>query len=724
MGNQNGNGPAALRFSRALLAHRTAVICAFAIATVAAALCVPRVAVNYSMTDYLPQDTPSTRALDQMEETFGAGVPNVRLYARGIDLAAADGLADALSRTEGVDEVMWLGTQVDVKEPLEIADASAVQAWKTDDGFLFQLVVDERDGQDNVARVRAAARDAGADPALSGSLVSTVAMQQSASSEVRLILAAAVAIVVAILLVTSHSWFEPVVFLIPIGVAIVLNMGSNIFMGEISFVSQICGAVLQLAVSMDYAIVFLHRFRSMQRTFDDPVEAMAHCMQRSFTIELSSASVTFFGFLALTVMRFGIGVNLGIVLAKGIVFSFLSVIFLMPCLILLCLPVLDRFEHPYLVPSLDGFARGIQRVAAPVALAIALIAIPCYLGEGRTDFLYGPGDAVPADSEAGREDASVREAFGAAETWVVMVPEGRWAQEQALVRDLEAIDGIDGATSYVTVAGAAMPVEVVPADQLDQVISGGWSRIVLTTDVEGEGDEAFALVERVRDAAAGRYGDDYLLAGNAVSIYDLRDTVHQDSAPVKFFTVASIGIVLAIMFRSLSIPVLILAAIEVSIWINLAVPYFAGSSLSYIGYLVIDSVQTGAAVDYAIVLAREYFDRRRHEGPADASRDAVASAGVPIATSASILVLVGLMIRLISTNGIISQLGTLIFRGALISGVMMFLFLPYLFRLFDGLVRRTSWHLAVWRPGDGAGRSSTGEAPGRGDGAETARDCG
>ena len=689
--------PFALRFSRAFLRHRHLTIILFAIATVLAALAIPQVKINYSMTDYLPADSPSTRAINTMEDVFGAGVPNVKLYAEGIDQSAAKQLATALGKTEGVDEVMWLGTQVDVDKPLELQDQDLIGDWKTDDGYLYQIVAGEEGGSATIARIRQAAEDAGATRvSLSGDLANTTAMQESTSVEVRLIMVAAVAIVIIILLITSHSWFEPVVFLIPIGVAIVLNMGTNLVMGEISFISQLCGAVLQLAVSMDYAIVFLHRFRGMQHEFDDDVEAMAHCMQRSFSIGLSSAAVTFFGFLALCIMRFGIGVNLGIVLAKGIAFSFISVIFLMPCLILAMLPLLDRFNHRYLVPSLAPLARGIGRIAAPLAVVIALIAIPAYRGEDRTSFIYGSGESISPTSEAGVEKARVDKTFGSTETWVVMVPEGHWAKETELVSSLKAMDHIDGVTSYVTVAGNAMPVEVVPSDTLKQVIDGGWSRIVLTTDVSGESDASFKLVEEVRAEAHKVYGDDYLLAGSMVSIYDLRDTTQADATPVKLFTMASIGVVLMFMFRSVSIPVLILAAIEVSIWINLAIPYLMGASLSYIGYLVIDSVQMGAAVDYAIVLARQYFDDRERMGAKDAAAGAIEYAGVPIMTSATILVLCGFAIQMISSNGIISQLGTLVGRGAFLAMLMMFLFLPFLFRLFDGVVRRTSLGLKAF----------------------------
>ena len=695
--------PLALRFTHAFLRHRVPVMIAFAVATVIAALCIPQVKINYSMTDYLPKESASTRAIDTMEDVFGAGVPNVRVYAEGLDLAQAKQLATKLGKLDGVNEVMWLGTQTDVDTPLEMQDADTVATWKTDDGYLYQVVADEDNGSSTIASIRSAARDAGASRvSLSGDLANTVAMQQSTQLEVKLILAAGVAIIIVILLLTSHSWFEPVVFLIPIGIAISLNMGSNIVLGQISFVSQICGAILQLAVSMDYAIVFLHRFRTMQHEFDSNVEAMAHCMQRSFSIELSSAGVTFFGFLALCIMRFGIGVNLGIVLAKGIVFSFVSVIFLMPCLILVALPLLDRFNHRYLVPSLQPLARGVVKIGVPAAIVIVLIAVPAYFMEDKTNFIYGSGDSISKTSEAGLEDAHVKKVFGNADTWVLMVPEGRWAQEQALVDKLQDTKHITGVTSYVTVAGTATPVEFAPRATREQVIKDGWSRIVLSTDVSGEGDEVFGLVEQVRAEAAKEYGDDYLLAGNAVSIYDLKTTTHADSTPVKLFTMLSIGVVLLFMFKSISIPVLILAAIEVSIWINLAIPYVTGTSLSYIGYLVIDSVQMGAAVDYAIVLAREYFDRREHMGARDASREAVAHAGVPIMTSAMILTMAGIAVQLISTNGIISQLGTLIFRGALLAMLMMFLFLPFLFRLFDRVVQKTSYKLPVYHGPDSA----------------------
>ena len=683
-----------LNFCKRYLKHRKLVVLVFLVLVVVAALQIPRVGINYSMVDYLPSTMESKQALDQMEDSFGGGVPNARLYAEGIGPAQAEQLSKDLADVEGVTEVMWLGTQVDTKKPDAVQDADVVSSWKTDEGYLYQLTIDSGSVMAGVDGARAVATQDGATQvSMSGDAVDQAYSQESSSTEIVYIILIAVAIVIVILEITSHSWFEPVVFLVPIGCAIALNMGTNIFLGSISNITQICAAVLQLAVSMDYSIVLLHTFRGLQADHPDPVDAMAHAMMKGFSVVLSSAAVTFFGFLSLTVMQFGIGVNMGIVLAKGIVFSFLSIMFFMPCFLLICLKPLDKLEHRYLMPSFGGFARVCQKIMTPLAIIVILVAVPAYLGQENNSFKYGSGDFAAPDSQNKAELRHIDDAFGASESWVVMVPEGQWANEQALIDDLEAEPMISGVTSYITVAGRAMPVDVVPDDQKEQVISNGLSRLVLTVDVTGENQEAFDTVERVRALARQYYGDDAKLVGNMVSTYDLMDVVHQDSGRVKAATMISIGLVLALMFRSLSIPLITLAAIEVAIWINMAFPYFLGQNINYIGYLVIDAVQMGAAVDYAIIFEREYFDRRKLYLPREAARSAIKHSALTILTSALILTFAGLAVKLVSSNMVISQIGELICRGAFVSMLMMFVFLPWLFRMLDGVIRHTTLKL-------------------------------
>ena len=663
-----------LGISRLLLRHRRWVIAVFALLTVLGAFAYPQVKVNYSMADYLPQDAPSVVSLNDMKAAFGTGVPNARLYAEGISQAQADRLADDLADVDGVDEVMWLGSVVDVRTPAAVQDADTVSSWKTDDGYLYQLTIDSAKAVDAIAQIRAVATDDGASAvSMSGDGVTTAEAQSSTGREILLILAVAV--------------------------AIVMNMGSNIVMGEISFISQICGAILQLAVSMDYAIVLLHTFRRVERDMPSATaeEAMAEAMRRSFVVILSSAAVTFFGFLSLTVMRFGIGVIMGVVLAKGIVFSFLSIMLLMPCLILALLRPLNALEHRYLMPSFSGLARACMRVALPAVVAIAVVAVPSYLAQDRNAFIYGASDFASPGSSVRVQADHIEEAFGKSETWVIMVPEGRWADEQAVQDEVERLPHVTDVTSYISEAGRAMPVDIVPESQREQIVANGWSRLVVSMDVETDSDDAYAMVPRMRETVARHYGDDYRLVGTSVSTYDLRDVVRDDSVRVRFFSLGSIALVLMIMFRSLSIPVVVLLAIEASIWINLAIPYFTGDTLNYIGYLVIDAVQLGAAVDYGIIYTREYLDWRRRESAREATEHAIGHSAVTILTSASILAFAGLAVQMISTNGVIGEIGMLISRGALLAMLMMFLLLPWLFRACDGLIRRTSIGLGFTR---------------------------
>lgn len=686
------------KFCDAFLRHRKLVIALFFVVVALCAACIPLVKVNYSMTDYLPEDAESVKALDDMEEAFDGGIPNARLYAEGVSQTQATQIANDLADVDGISDVTWLGSVADLTQPLEVQDSDLVENWASGDGYLYQFVVDGAKGVQATQDARQVAEDDGAtEVSLSGDAINSANAQSSTSVEIVYIMAIAVLVVIIILLLTSNSWFEPVIFLVVIGCAIVMNMGTNLLLGEISFISQICGAILQLAVSMDYAIVLLHTFRRCQREYDDPQVAMAHAMKKGFSVVLSSAAVTFFGFLSLCVMRFGIGVNMGIVLSKGIIFSFLSVMFLMPCLILCWLKPLNALQHKYLMPSFDKFGAVCGKIMIPAACIVIVLAVPSFLAESQTNFLYGSEKFALPESQTAQERNHINEAFGTSETWVVMVPEGDNATENELIGALDDLSEVDGVTSYITVAGLAMPTSVVDDDTLSQVVSNGWSRLVLTVDVDGEGEATWAAVEDVREVCDQYYGDDYRLVGNMVSTYDLKEIVHDDSGRVKAFSMIAIGVVLAAMFSSLSIPFIVLIAIECAIWMNLAIPYFLGEELNYIGYLVIDSVQLGAAVDYAIIYAREYFDRRAVYEPYIAACSAVKHSAITILTSSSILLFAGIAIHFISSNGVISELGTLVGRGAFLSMLMMFLFLPFLFRVFDGLIRKTTRGFNVYK---------------------------
>jgi predicted RND superfamily exporter protein len=512
------------------------------------------------------------------------------------------------------------------------------------------------------------------------------------------IMVIAVITVFLIVMLSTTSYLHPVVMLLTIGVAIALNMGTNIFRGTISSITELVASVLQLAVSMDYSIVLLTNFGRAREKEPDQFEAMVTAMTKSFPVILSSAAVTFFGFLSLAAMQFLIGQDMGIALAKGIVCSFFSITLLMPCILYGMRNVVERTTHKPFIKSFKRFASGCHKGAVPAFAIAVVIAVPALLASQSVSFSYGQSANLSATDQVTTDGALINNAFGESQTWAIMVPEGQWANEEALVNDLKALPTTKSVLSYTTVAGTSLPHELASQSQVSQLINGGYSRIVLTSNITEEGSDSFALVKQVRDMLSSYYGDDWHLAGSTVSYYDIRSVTSSDQTTVKIVSVAAIGIVLLLMFKSLSIPITMIVAIEVSIWINEAVPYFMGDTVNFVAFLVIDAVQLGAAVDYSIIFTEEYLRRRKLMPKREASILSIEVAAQPIITSSSILILACLGIYLVVSSPMIQQVGLLIARGALISVILIFLVMPLTFTIFDGFIRRTTIRPGFYDP--------------------------
>ena len=677
---------------RGALNHRRVVIVIAALLFIVSVLCIPNVKINYQFSDYLPESSESTVSLRVMEEAFNSPTPNSNIMVEGLSLTQASELAAQMETIEGVEEVMWLGTTCDTSQPLETYDPDVVSAYKKGDSYLYQVALDTSVATQSMDFIREAANEVGAtDVSMSGEAINSAVAQGSSDFEIQLILVMAVIVILGLLLITSGAWFEPVLFLSVIGISIVYNLGTNIIFGEISFITQMCAAVLQLAVSMDYGIVMLHAFRGFKAQGLTSYDAAVAAMHKAAAVIASSAATTFFGFLSLCVMAFLIGADMGVVLAKGIVFSFLCVLFLLPILVLSSEKLLKKTAHKKFLPSFDKFAFWCMRIAVPFTVIIALITVPAYLGQKQPNFVYGASGFVEPGTELYEETNAINETFGAQEQWVMLVPEGDWGRELQMVKRIEDLEGVSAVTSYVTAVSANIPTDMVPSEDLSQLVSGGYSRIVVSTSVEGESEEAFSLVQALRDIGDEFYPEENYLVGSAVTSYDMSLIVNDDSLRIFIASVVAIGLVLLLMFRSLSIPLMLLLTIEISIWINLAIPYFTGESIQYIGYLIISAIMLGATVDYTIILSRAYLDRRVEMEKRPAMLSAISYSAITILTSATILTVCGAFIGIISSNGVIAGLGTLIGRGAFIAALNTFLLLPILFMVLDKVVEKTTW---------------------------------
>lgn len=705
------------RFFRGVLRHRKLVITLFVILTCLSVACIPQVKIDANMSDYLPTSAKSSQDLNDMKEIYGNDITNARVYVTGISQVDAASFDEQLKSQPGVTSVSWLGDQVDLDKPIEVADADTVKEWYDGEGYLYQCVFTSDVDQAEIDSIRSMAQALpGAQTvAIDGSAVSDAANMATINTDMAKIMTIAVIVVFVMVLLNTTSYLHPVVMLLTIGVAIALNMGTNIFRGTISSITQLVASVLQLAVSMDYSIVLLTNFGRYREKTDDQFEAMVMAMTKSFPVILSSAAVTFFGFLSLAAMQFLIGADMGIALAKGIVCSFFSITLFMPCILYNMRKAVEKTSHEPFFKSFNRMAKVCRAGAVPALIIALVLAVPALKASGAVSFTYGSAANIAQDSQVKIDGDIIDQAFGESQTWAIMVPEGNWSEENDLVDDLKALPTTKSVLSYSTIAGSALPHELADESQIKQLLNGGWSRIVLTSNIPDESKGAFDLVTTVRNICQEHYGDNYKLAGNAVSYSDIKSVTTTDNTTVKMASILAIGAVLLVMFRSISIPIILVSAIEVSIWINEAVPYFTGDTINFVAFLVIDAVQLGAAVDYAIIFTEEYLARRKRMNKKDAAFQSVEKTAQPIITSSSILILACIGITVAVSSPMIQQVGELIARGAFISVVEIFFVLPLLFQLLDGFVRHTSYKIGFYQEGKGgsgvAGGSSTGSLP-------------
>lgn len=665
--------------------HCKSILTIFLLAAVVGLLLKNMVAVNYDMNDYLPEDSRSTVSLNVMQEEFDGGIPNARVMVRDVTIPEALEYKEKLEAVDGVTAVTWLDDALDITVPLSFAETDTIETYYKDNTALFSVTIEEESRISAVADIRDIIGD---ENAMTGSAVSTASATVNTVSEIRKIAIIAVIFVLFVLLLTTNSWLEPLVILAGLGVAIAINGGSNLIFGEISFVTNAAGSILQLAVSLDYSVFLIHRFEEFREETQNVKEAMVEALCKSTSSILSSGLTTVIGFLALVLMQFRIGPDLGLALAKGVAISLITVFVFMPALVLTVYKLLDKTRHRQLLPGFHGFGRLVRRMAIPMVCIFAVVIVPAYLASNSNDYYYGSSRIFSEKTQTGADTAAIEAVYGENDTYVLMVPKGDPAVQTALSDELHTLPQITSIISYVDTAGAEIPMEYLDENTLSQLVSENYSRMVLSVKAGYEGEETFELVENIRSIAESYYPGAYYLAGEGVSTYDLMQTVTADMVKVNLVAIAAVFLVLSVTLKSFSLPVILVLSIETAIWINLAVPYFMGSAVFYIAYLIISSIQLGATVDYAILMTDRYKENRRTLGKQDAVVETISHVTVSILTSGIVLTTVGLLLGYVSSNQLLAQLGIFIGRGAIFSLTIVLFVLPGLLYLFDRLVIR------------------------------------
>ena len=520
-----------------------------------------------------------------------------------------------------------------------------------------------------------------------GSAVQNKSLDETLTREIAIAMVMGVIMIAVILCLTTTSWFEPFLFLFIMGVAIIINMGTNIFLGEISFLTFSTAAILQLAIAMDYSVFLLHSFTRERHAGIEPVQAVANAVRSSVTSILSSGATTIVGFLVLMLMRFKIGFDMGLVLAKGIVISLLTVLLLMPALLLRWGDKIERTAHRSFMPSFEGLGKVVFKVRYGVLILVALLVVPAFTAQNMNQFRYGngalgssPGTKVYEDEQA------INTRFGRSNLVLALIPNTNNVTERALTQELQDLKYVKSVTSLAGTLPEGVPEDFLPESLTSQLHTDHYSRMLIYLKTKDESTYAYQCTDEVRSIVESYYPEDSYLVGMTPSTQDIQSIITYDYNFVNVLSLLGVAIVILFTFHSAIIPIVVMIPIEVAIFFNMAMPYLTGDTMIYMGYIIVSCLQLGATVDYSILMTNNYLDARTNLPKKEAAIHAIAQSALSILTSGSILTIVGYGLYYISTVSAIADMGHLVGRGALLSLTLVLFLLPVLLVLSDQLV--------------------------------------
>lgn len=647
----------------------------------------PLVKVNYDLTEYLPATAESKVAIDLMEKEFGYP-GTARIMIKDVSIYEAYMYKQRIENIDGVDMVTWMTEDVYMTE--DFIDLDAEKDYYRDRCAVMDVTFDKGDNdeltKEAVGRIQDMLGERGR---YAGPAVENKSLEETLDKEMQVIMTVAVILILIILCATTDSWFEPVLFLSVMGIAIILNMGSNIMLGTISFMSSSVAAVLQLATSMDYSVFLLHTYvRRNEAKPGNKEKAMAGALKESAVSILSSAMTTFVGFMALLSMRFGLGRDVGLVLGKSIICSVATVLFLMPALLLRFGDLIEKTKHRTLMPKFKLASRAVFKVRYLVLALMIIVVVPAYVAQNMNSFTFGnsalgrsEGTKVYADT------AEIEEKFGRSNLYLVIVPNETPIKERDLANELEDLYYVKSIKGIANVLPVGIPESIVPESIEKQLRTENYARMLMYTRTDTESELAFQTSDEIKSIVRKYYPENSYVVGNTPSTQDLKELMVPDYAVTNVISLIAVAVVVGIAFKSFLLPILVLIPITIATYINMTVPYLQGESFMFNGFIIVSCIQLGATVDYSILLTNNYMYNREHGmEKKQAALDALQRSILSILTSGTILTVAGYGIYFISSVSAISSLGHLIGRGGLISMCMVILAVPALLTVFDTLV--------------------------------------
>lgn len=675
------------------------VKCRIPILILAVALLVPSLIgmimtrINYDMLTYLPGDIDTVVGQDILMDEFGKGAFSF-VIIEGMDPKDVSSLREDISHVDHVDTVLWYDDFADVSVPIEILPSKLYDAFNSGDSTMLAIFFDTSTSSDDTMEAITAIRSiAGKQCFVSGMSAMVTDLKDLCEKEEPIYVGIAVALACVAMMIFMDNWITPFVFLMSIGMAILLNMGTNYFLGEISYLTKALSAVLQLAVTMDYSIFLWHSYEEQKSMYEDNKEAMAVAINNTLTSVVGSSITTVAGFIALCFMSYTLGLDLGIVMAKGVILGVIGCVTTLPSMILVLDKLLQKTSHKSLLPDMGKVASGITKVF-PVFLILFLgLVLPSYLSYKATnnEVYYDLGETLPEDMAYVVANSKLQEDFGVGATHMVLVStDVSDTDVRAMIHEMENVEGIKYALGLESVVGPLVPEEMLPESVKEVLKSDDWELLLVNSEYKTATDEVNAQINEL-NTILKKYDSKGMLIGEAPCTKDLIETTDEDFKVVNTVSIVAIFVIIALVEKSITLPLILVAVIELSIFINLGLAHLTGTSLPFIAPICISTIQLGATVDYAILMTTRY-KQERYEGRD--KREAVTNA-LKVSIPSIIVSAMGLFsatfgVALYSDVDIISSLCDLMARGAIVSMFAVILFLPAMFMLFDKMICVTS----------------------------------
>ena len=683
-----------MRFSKAVVKHRILILIVVLVLMIPSVLGMAGTRINYDMLDYLPEDMETVIGQNELLEDFGKGAFSFIIVE---DMPAKDvaALKEKIEQVDHVETVLWYDSIADLSIPMELLPDKIYNEFNTENATMMAVFFDTSTSSDiTMDAIREIRQIAGKQCFVSGMSALVTDLKDLCEKEEPIYVGIAVLLACVAMLVFLDSWLVPFVFLASIGMMILLNLGTNYFMGEISYITKALSAVLQLAVTMDYSIFLWHSYNEQRTRCDDNKAAMAVAIKETLASVVGSSITTVAGFIALCFMSFTMGRDLGIVMAKGVLLGVLGYVTVLPALILVFDKPLRKTKHKSLIPNMGGFAKGVVRIFPVFIVIFALLILPSYYGYSKTndEVYYDMGQCLPEDMEYVIANSKLSEDFDIASTHMLLVDANLPAKSvRSMMKEMEQVDGVKYVLGLESVIGSRIPEEILPESITSILKNDKWELLLINSEYKVASD---AVNDQISDlnTILKKYDESGMLIGEAPCMKDMIETTSHDFQVVNAISILAIFIIIALVEKSLSLPFILISVIEVAIFINLGLPHYLGQSLPFIAPICISTIQLGATVDYAILMTTRYkAERIRGNGKKDAVWTALSTSIPSIIVSGMGLFAATFGVAIYSDIDIIGSMCMLMARGAIVSMLAVIFILPALLLLCDKIICATTW---------------------------------